>query len=316
VKLLIAYDGSNCAEAALDDLVRAGLPHNVEALVFSVAEAWLPPERSDEGAEAPEEIMSPTIKKAVEKMYERERRIIAEAETFAGHAKQRLQKMFPSWTVTAEASYGSPAWEIITRADNYKPDLIVVGSHGQSAISRFFLGSISQKVLTEAASSVRIARGRIDVDAAPSRIIIGYDGSAGANAAVASVLERTWTGNSEFRLITATPQMVSSGIERFVSPSISVNTVAQELSAFPHIQLPQDLLEQFAQKKITPEIKFVSGNPKQVLPDEAEQWGADCIFLGAESKGHTLERFLLGSTAAAVSSRAGCSVEVVRNRNN
>jgi len=26
MKILIAYDGSSCAEAALDDLVRAGLP--------------------------------------------------------------------------------------------------------------------------------------------------------------------------------------------------------------------------------------------------------------------------------------------------
>lgn|GEM_PF-6658159 len=33
-KILIAYDGSDCAEAALDDLLRAGLPgRGVEALV-------------------------------------------------------------------------------------------------------------------------------------------------------------------------------------------------------------------------------------------------------------------------------------------
>lgn len=34
MKILIAYDGSECAEAALDDLQRAGLPQQgVEALV-------------------------------------------------------------------------------------------------------------------------------------------------------------------------------------------------------------------------------------------------------------------------------------------
>jgi hypothetical protein len=42
-KLLIAYDGSECAEAALDDLSRAGLPLDVEAQILSVAEFWLPP---------------------------------------------------------------------------------------------------------------------------------------------------------------------------------------------------------------------------------------------------------------------------------
>src|SRR6266567_400676 len=44
MKLLVAYDGSKCSEAALDDLVRTGLPDLGEALVVSVAEMWLPPQ--------------------------------------------------------------------------------------------------------------------------------------------------------------------------------------------------------------------------------------------------------------------------------
>jgi len=43
MKILIGYDGSDCAEAALDDLTRAGLPSRAEAIVLSVAEVWLPP---------------------------------------------------------------------------------------------------------------------------------------------------------------------------------------------------------------------------------------------------------------------------------
>jgi hypothetical protein len=43
MKALIAYDGSACAEAALDDLKRAGLPGEVEAMIVTVAELWLPP---------------------------------------------------------------------------------------------------------------------------------------------------------------------------------------------------------------------------------------------------------------------------------
>jgi hypothetical protein len=31
MKILIGYDGSECADAALDDLTQAGLPSNVEA---------------------------------------------------------------------------------------------------------------------------------------------------------------------------------------------------------------------------------------------------------------------------------------------
>lgn len=43
MKILIGYDGSDCAEAALDDLMRAGLPESAEAHIMSIAEVWLPP---------------------------------------------------------------------------------------------------------------------------------------------------------------------------------------------------------------------------------------------------------------------------------
>ena len=43
MKILIGYDGSDCAESALDDLQRAGLPPEARALILSVAEVWLPP---------------------------------------------------------------------------------------------------------------------------------------------------------------------------------------------------------------------------------------------------------------------------------
>ena len=43
MRVLIAYDGSKSAEAAIDDLVVAGLPSTGTAMVVSVAEVWLPP---------------------------------------------------------------------------------------------------------------------------------------------------------------------------------------------------------------------------------------------------------------------------------
>ena len=42
-KILVAYDGSDCAHIALHDLRRGGLRDKAEAVVISAAEAWLPP---------------------------------------------------------------------------------------------------------------------------------------------------------------------------------------------------------------------------------------------------------------------------------
>lgn len=53
------------------------------------------------------------------------------------------------------------------------------------------------------------------------------------------------------------------------------------------------------------------GDPKRVLLDEAEQWDADCIFVGARGL-RRIERLPLSSVSAAVAARAHCSVEVVR----
>ncbi|HKX27159.1 MAG TPA: hypothetical protein VJ302_05655 [Blastocatellia bacterium] len=43
MKILVAYDGSDCADAAPADLQRAGLPQDLAVTVLSVAESWLPP---------------------------------------------------------------------------------------------------------------------------------------------------------------------------------------------------------------------------------------------------------------------------------
>ena len=55
------------------------------------------------------------------------------------------------------------------------------------------------------------------------------------------------------------------------------------------------------------------GDPKKLLCDEAEIWGADSIFVGARSISR-IDRFMLGSVSAAVAARSHCSVEVVRLR--
>ena len=43
MKILIGYDGSESADAALYDLQRAGLPDDAEALIVSVADVMMVP---------------------------------------------------------------------------------------------------------------------------------------------------------------------------------------------------------------------------------------------------------------------------------
>jgi nucleotide-binding universal stress UspA family protein len=309
MKILIAYDGTPPADAAIDDLTMAGLPETGEALVFSVADVWLPPENLQDDEER-----NAYVEGIVEGHRQKAREAVAAAARFAQKAADRVRHHFPKWTVTSDGSYGSPAWEVIERSESFDTDLIVAGSHGKSAITRFFLGSVSQKVLTEARCSVRVARGRVEVDEKPSQIVIGFDASQGAQAAVESVASRNWRQGSKACLVGVVNPVSATMVGQFVPPVMG--WVEEENTALEN--LLEGLAGQAADKLkaagLEVDIRILSGDPKNVIVEEAEALGADSIFMGANRYGSKLERFLLGSVSAAVAARAHCSVEVVRTK--
>ena len=114
MKVLVAYDGSECADAALDDLRRAGLPSDAEIKVLSVVENWLPP---------------PPGLELIEQIGRDQEYLI-----LARRGGIRLVSMESGWDVKSESGLGSPATVIIEKADEWGADLIVVGSHGHTAL--------------------------------------------------------------------------------------------------------------------------------------------------------------------------------------
>jgi nucleotide-binding universal stress UspA family protein len=311
MKILIGYDGSDCAEAALDDLQRAGLPASAEAHILSVAEVWLPPPppSSVEIVEQAREVRVPADLKRV---YAKGCAAAREALSSAERARERVKANFPDWRVSVDSACGSPAWELVFKADQWKPDLIVVGSHGRTALGRFVLGSVSQRVLTEARCSVRIARGRVEESDSPVRIILGVDGSPGSQAAVHAVAARIWPPKSEVKLVVVDDPLVPAYLGELIPPL--AKTIAEdnkeEVAWAEKIAAQAAALLQNAEIKVTRVLR--QGDPKRELPKAAEEWGADCIFVGSAGFSNRLERFVLGSVSAAVAARAHCSVEVVR----
>lgn len=312
MKILIAYDGSHFAEAAIDDLKRAGLPVEGSARVVSVAPVWLPPPESM--VESSDGETSEYIREIIDKHRRSGEKAVASASLLAKYAADRVRTALPGWKVDFGATYGSPGWSIIDESETFGADLVVVGSNGDSFVTRLMLGSISQRVLNDAVCSVRIARGKVEVEPGPERIIIGFDGSKGSQAAVEAVSRRNWHPQAEIRLVTVTEPVVPTTIGRFVTP---VRNVVREIN-----QEELELLERMAEGSVAlltnsglkVNLHVLPGNPKQVMIDEAESWGADCIFMGATSWASKIERVVIGSTSSAVASRAHCSVEVVRKR--
>lgn len=312
MKILIGYDGSDCAEAALDDLQRAGLRSEAEALVLSVTEVSLPPPPPS-SYEILEQARAVHVPADIPRVYAKGSPAIQEAQSLSERAAARVRANFPGWEITAEASVGSPSWELVKKADGWKPNLIVVGSHGLSALGRFVLGSVSQRVLTEARSSVRVARGRGQLDT-PVRIVVGVDGSPGSEAAVREVASRLWPLKSEVRVIAVNDPLTPTLIGRLIPPV--AKTVAESNQADREWlkKILEDSSQRLRQSELRVSTEICEGNPKRALAEAAEGWGADCIFVGSVGFSNRFERFVLGSVSAAVAARAHCSVEVVRPR--
>jgi nucleotide-binding universal stress UspA family protein len=293
MKILIAYDGSECAESAIDDLKRAGLPRRAEAIVLTIAEELFPAPTSIGG-------VATTFGKD---LLEKEKDSLA----LAKRAQSRIHQLFPGWKILVDAGIGSPGSEIIARADEWRPDLIVVGSHGRTALGRMFFGSVSQKVINEARCSVRVARGRIVEPDVPARILVGVDGSEEADAAVDEITSRNWPEGSEVRIVNSAWTIPAAS-----DPGTAVNLaewIARETERVNKVV--EGAAEKLGSAWLKVSIMVKEQEPKALLCSEAEDLMADCIFVGARGMGR-LERFLIGSVSLGVAARAHCSVEIVR----
>ncbi len=291
MKMLIAYDGSSFSDAALDDLQRAGLPSKAEVLVISVSEVFVPLvlHAAPVPAMPGDEYLSHEKNDALE---------------MAQSAARRINWRFPDWLVRPQGYASSTAMTILTEADLWQPDLIVVGSHGRSALSRFFLGSVTMSVLHGARCLVRVVRGDIKSDQTPIRNIIGVDGSIFAAAALESVARREWPADTEFQVVTC-----YGPFRRNIEPAVSE---PEKLFAE---KILNEAVAMLGAAGLNVSGKALLDDPRRALIEEADAWEADCIFIGARGL-NTFERLLLGSVSSKVAGHAPCSVEVVRYSEN
>jgi nucleotide-binding universal stress UspA family protein len=287
MKVLFAYDGSECAAAAIDDLYRAGLPDNTRFVVLSIEEDCS---------------MPPSNLKTLEAIEDIDRR--EDYLALARCAAARMRWFHQGWKIEVEVGRGSPAKGIIEKAVQSKPDLIVIGSHGRAAPGGAYFGSVAQKVLREAPCSVRIARGRYVVPDSPARIIVGIDGSMDVNRAVKAVFSRNWPEGTEIRMVNG--MVKTTAASAGLPHAQAANSIGGESAeTWKAIGSALTTLNSMG-LKVSVIAKHVE--PAHLLCAEAERWRADCIFVWSRDRG-ALDR---SSVSAEVAANADCSVEVIR----
>ena len=289
MKVLIGYDGSRDADAAIEDLVHAGLPHDVEALIVSV---WDSPAVPALASHVVGDRARSIVNLAKAQVPEESKQV----SELVLNADNRIRSTFPSWRVRGAILTGSPAEALVNKAEKWHADMIVVGSQGRSAIGRLILGSVSLEVATEARCSVRIGRRTTrKIDRRPLRILIGLNCSASAEKAIRKVLMRAWPEGTELRIVA-----VDDGVSTITTDRLKDSSVMEG----KFVKLAES-------KGLTISAGIKEGDPQRILIAEAREWGSDCIVVG--SRGLRNSSWGLGnSVSAAVAANARCSVEIIR----
>ena len=143
--LLLAYDGSPASDRALELVGAWPTLHAAETQVLSVAQApvlW----RSG---------IAPGMYRVVIEDYEAS---LAQLRNEHAQLAERAARRLAAAGVTASGlvATGDPAQEIVALTGPDKADMVVIGSRGQTGLSRLVLGSVARNVLQAADASVLV----------------------------------------------------------------------------------------------------------------------------------------------------------------
>jgi len=211
---------------------------------------------------------------------------------------------------------GDPKAAIADHAKETGADLVIVGPHQQSGLAIFMLGSVAKAVVRYAPCSVEVVRG-LAPKGSPRRILLATDGSDMSILATRSIAERPWPAGTEVRILCAV-ELALTTFEGALEPPF-VNDRAMEVIREAGMKHAQDAIsgaEEIivgAGLKASESISVLVDSPKQIILEEATQWGADLIVVGSHGR-RGISRFMLGSVSEAVATHAACSVDVIRKR--
>ncbi len=148
-RILLAVDGSEYSDAAVEEIANRRWPRGSEVKVISAVHLPFTP--------------TPETWSLPDSHYSRLEKVARElGESAVNRAISRLRESNSEreipLTLTGEVIVGRADETIIETAETWNADLIVVGSHGFRGFTRFLLGSVSHAVASHAPCSVEIVR--------------------------------------------------------------------------------------------------------------------------------------------------------------
>lgn len=138
------------------------------------------------------------------------------------------------------------------------------------------------------------------------KILIAVDGSESSEAMIQEIMRRSWPSDYKLRVVTVIEVPIIYGTVMTVDhlPK-TILEIAERITT--------KAVETLKQAGWNVSYKVRQGVADEEIIEEARSWDADLIMVGSNGR-RGLSKFLLGSVAQRVSTRACCSVEIVRKK--
>lgn len=289
MKILIACDGSDHSEAAIEEALRSPWPDAASFQILSVVDTSFSP--------------PPTVQ-----------RMLTSAQAVVDNAIAQLKEKLPERsTVIGTVSQGNPKSEILQYAERWPADLLIVGSRGLRGFKKVLLGGVSHSLVLAASCSVRVVRRHRPAKDGETRVFLALDDSSFSDHVVERIGSRPWSGSTLIKCATAVPTLIEYMNEAQDTHEIQALETfrnKQVLDAQEHLkQVCKTLSKKLPQASVSFEI--LQGDPREAVVEGAKQWHADLVVSGCKGKGW-VDRMLIGSVSEAIAEKANCSVEVIK----
>lgn len=236
-----------------------------------------------------------------------------EAETVLRPAIDALKEA--GVPVSSRYSLGEAAPTIAKVAEDSEADLIIMGSHGRSALKGLLLGSVTHSVLAMSRKPLLILRNKPATMQDSLTVGVAIDGSKYGEAAVEYILNNKdlFGENAVFHLINVVSDyagMVLPDMAGMALPTMSEQEVrAMQHEAFDEAVAP--LRQKFEENGLKFKEICLVGNPGDEIAAYGKKGKLDLIIMGTRGFG-AFKAAVLGSTATRVAAISDTPLLVIQ----
>lgn len=210
--------------------------------------------------------------------------------------------------VTASSRAFSAAEEILNYAEDNHVDLIIMGTHGRSAISHFLLGSVAERVIRMAKCPVMTFRKDSKNLGDYKKILVPIDFSEHSKLVLRYALKLADTYNSSITLFHSFEQQVHPAF--YASGKTSLFEIDRELRQRATEAMTK-LRNEFGKSNISTNYMLAEGPAYHEIVEYAKKENFDLLVIATHGL-RGLEHSLIGSTTEKVIRHAELPVLTVK----